>query len=241
MLIISLTGCGLFRTGSCSEYLSKKAFEALSAHADLMIEFVDSDAATHLTPDGYRTHVDNCLTELGRFCKVGEAGNEINGNNWKEGNGKHPHDPSEVVQMVQDAVGACSRAGLKTAVTYYLSTDEEPPMAEWIGRYARGLKSDYALVSYYPNSAKVAFSADQMPGLFREFADAVSAGEIGWGEYGTEGKYQNVLQDGRDLIRHVEGDYWLVLSTINRYAGFGGYWDWGTKEYTDEILQEVWR
>jgi hypothetical protein len=215
------------------------AFKALAEHADLMIEFVDSDAAKHLTPDDYRGHVNECLGALGRYCKVGEAGNEINGDNWKHG--RHPHDPREVVQMVQDTIAACTGAGLKTAVTYYLSTDEKPPMSEWIKQYALSLRSDYALVSYYPNSARSSFTPEQIHGIFSEFADAVSAPVIGWGEYGTEGKYHNVPKDGRNLVRQVEQEYWKSLSGIRGYGGFGGYWDWGTQDYMDEILRDVWR
>lgn len=218
------------------------AFKALSAHADLMIEFVDSDAAARLTADDYRKHVNKCVdSELRQYCKVGEAGNEINGGNWKKKGAKHPHKPREVVQMVQSALDACARVKLPAAVTYYLSTDEKPPMSEWIKTYASGLKSEYAIVSYYPNSAPDAFTPEQMPGIFSEFREAVSAPVIGWGEYGIEGEFGNVPEDGRSLVRQVERDYWRSLSSIRGYAGLGGYWDWGTQEYMDEILREVWR
>jgi hypothetical protein len=221
----------------------KEAFDALHTHADLMIEFVDSAAATHLTPDKYRKHVEACLRELRKYCAVGEAGNEINGNNWKDGEGKHPHAPREVVRMVQSALKVCDEAKpkLPTAITYYLSTDEKPPMTEWIKTYASGLMSEYALISYYPNSADDAFTPEQMPGIFSEFRGAVSAPVIGWGEYGTEGDFSNVPKDGRNLVRQVEQDFWRALSSIRGYAGLGGYWDWGTQEYMDEVLQDVWR
>src|SRR2546423_476354 len=56
------------------------AFKALSEVADIMIEFVDSDAMKHFTPELYGDHVGNCLRTLGAYCKVAEAGNEVNGN-----------------------------------------------------------------------------------------------------------------------------------------------------------------
>jgi hypothetical protein len=219
----------------------EKTFQMLSEHADLMIEFVDSDAARHLTETQYEAHVQACLEVLGQYCKIGEAGNEINGGNWNDEEGEHPHPPEEVVQMVRGAVVACGNAGLTAAITYYLSTDEQPPMLEWMDRYATDLRADYALISHYPNSARVAFTTDQMFEIFRKFSGIAHATIIGWGEYGTEGKFKNIPKDGKDIVRTVEQEYWQRFAQIPKYAGLGGYWDWKTETYIDEILQQAWQ
>lgn len=218
------------------------AFITLKQHADLMIEFVDSDAAATLTEAEYFAHVTKCLEVLGRHCTVAEAGNEINGANWlKHGSKhKHPHPADEVVRMVGKAVDAAHRAGLITAVTYYLSTDEQPAMLKWMRQYAPNLESDYGLISYYPNSAKVAFTRDELLQAFNGFAGEVKAAHVGWGEYGLDGEFHNE-SSAKDLVRKVEDEFWPSFSAIPKYEGFGGFWEWQTHAEVDEVLNRAWK
>jgi hypothetical protein len=143
--------------------------------------------------------------------------------------------------MVRGALDACARAKLPAAVTYYLSTDEKPPMNVWIARYAAGLKSEYALVSHYPNSAQELIAPDEMVKVFTRFAREVDAPIIGWGEYGTEGCFKHPEITEETIIRQVEHDYWLRLRGVRKYAGLGGYWDWEKNEQLDKVFRDVWR
>jgi hypothetical protein len=220
----------------------EEAFRTLAGYSDLTIEFVDSDAAKHLTALAYQRHVEDGVAILGSYCTAAEVGNEVNCSNWTHG--PHPHPPEEVVQMVQNALDVCARVRLATAITYYLSTDEKPHMVEWIKRYASGLNSQYALVSHYPNSAPIPFVDEEILRVFAEFADSVHAPVIGWGEYGIEGEHTNVGKDlpaRAALIRQVERDYWQALAGIPRYSGFGGYWDCKSDEALANVFKEVWK
>lgn len=217
------------------------AFVALKEHADLMIEFVDSDAAARITEAEYAAHVTKCLAVLGRHCTVAEAGNEINGANWTKHDRKHkhPHPPAEVVQMVGKAVEAAHHFPLITAVTYYLSTDEQPPMLEWMRQYALNLKSDYGLISYYPNSAEVAFTRDELFQAFTDFGREVKAAQVGWGEYGLNGKFPHE-SSAKDLVSRIEEEFWPSFSAIPKYEGFGGFWEWQTHSEVDQVLKHAW-
>jgi hypothetical protein len=218
------------------------SFIELKKHADLMIEFVDSDAAAYLSATEYASHVRKCLEILGPHCKVAEAGNEINGENWrKTDDGRtHPHAPEEIVSMVSDAVTASKHYGLKTAITYYLSTDETPPMLAWMRQYGNTLSSDYGLISYYPNSAEIALTPDEIFEAFSEFSRTVQAAQIGWGEYGLTGDYRNV-RHAQDIVRQVEKEFWPRFSGIPNYQGFGGFWEWEEHAEVDSVLSDAWR
>jgi hypothetical protein len=207
------------------------AFRALSDVADIMIEFVDSQSMRHFTPASFESHVRNCLAVLGAFCKIGEAGNEVNGN-WL---GDH------TAEKVQRGLAACSDYGLITAVTYYLSADDVDQMFSWIDN--NRMSSAYALISYYPNTTPGG-SIDPVS-VFTRFAQKFSREtKIGWGEYGTEnanGKNPHSMAEREVLIRNVEKDWWNLISpAINNYVGLGGYWDWGTDTALDHLFQEVW-
>jgi hypothetical protein len=112
------------------------AFRALSEVADIMIEFVDSQSMKHFTPASFEAHVRQGLSVLGSFCKIGEGGNEVNGD-WLGDN---------TAEKVRRGLAACNDYGLTTAVTYYLSADNEDQMFQWID--ANRLRSAYALISY---------------------------------------------------------------------------------------------
>lgn len=207
------------------------AFRALSAVADIMIEFVDSQSMKHFTPASFEAHVRNCLSVLGTFCKVGEAGNEVNGN-WL---GNHTAD------KVRRALDVCKEHGLTTAVTYYLSADDESQMFGWIDE--NRLSSAYALISHYPNTTP-GVTIDPKS-VFARFAEKFSEPTlIGWSEYGTEdadGKNPSTMNERAALIREVESDWWNKISpSISNYVGLGGYWDWGTDTELDEVFKEVW-
>jgi hypothetical protein len=209
-----------------------EAFKTLSEVSDIMIEFVDSDAMKHLSPDSFEAHVNNCLRVLKPYCAAAEAGNEVNGD-WL---GDH------TTEKVVRALSACQNAQLPAAVTYYLSADNERQMFEWIDQHP--LKSDYALISHYPNTT---------PGvkikpidIFREFAKRFPAPAlVGWGEYGTQdgdGNNSAGLDERAALIREIEQNDWQMIEpAVANYAGFGGYWDWGTDKELDKEFKEVWK
>lgn len=207
------------------------AFAALSEAADIMIEFVDSDAMKHLSPDSFEHHVRECLSVLGPHCKVGEAGNEVNGD-WLGGH---------TAEKVRRAIAACTDHGLPAAVTYYLSADDPQQMFDWIGD--NPLSSRYALISHYPNTtpgAQVDFKS-----VFEQFAGNFPADTIlGWGEYGTEdadGRNTAPTSEREALIREVEQVSWRrIAPAIGNYAGLGGYWDWGTDTDLDRVFLDVW-
>lgn len=206
------------------------AFDALSQVADLMIEFVDSSAMKHFSARSYERHVNDCLDALGRFCKAAEAGNEVNGN-WLGRN---------TASKVRRALAACEKRGITTAVTYYLSADDPGQMFEWIRK--NPLRSDYALISYYPNTTP---GSQIDPGeIYSKFAEAFHGLPVGWGEYGTQdadGKNTAPLPDRAALVRKIEKEYWELLApAFANYAGFGGYWDWETDAGLDAVFNEVW-
>lgn len=218
-----------------NDYLD--VFRDISAVSDIMIEFVDSDAMKHFSPDSYGRHVGKCLEVLGRYCKIGEAGNEVNGS-WltKEG------ETDTTAEKVRRALTACNDAGLPTAVTYYLSADEPRQMFDWID--ANPLTSNYALISYYKNSSP-GFSIDPVA-IFEEFGAKFRPPYIvGWGEYGTQkanGKNPFGKKERIKMIEFFEHECWNKISPkVDNYAGFGGYWDWAEDEFTDETFKTEWR
>jgi hypothetical protein len=209
-----------------------EAFQTLSEVSDIMIEFVDSDAMKNFTPDSYKEHVKNCVRILGSYCKVAEAGNEVNGN-WLG---------TQTAEKIQLALEVCHGAALPTAVTYYLSADEPSQMFGWIDQYR--LDSKYALISYYPNTSP-GYEIEPKS-IFSQFARKFSSSTIlGWGEYGTQdanGKNKAPMKDRAVLIRKVEKQWWELISPdISNYAGLGGYWDWGTDRDLDQVFKEVWK
>jgi hypothetical protein len=196
-----------------------------------MIEFVDSQSMKHFTPASFESHVRNCLAILGAFCKIGEAGNEVNGD-WL---GDH------TAEKVRRGLAACNDFGLTAAVTYYLSADDEDQMFEWVDE--NRLTSGYALISYYPNTTPGRTIDPRQ--IFTRFAQKFSnETKIGWGEYGTEdanGKNPHSTAEREALIRNVETVWWRSISpVINNYVGLGGYWDWGTDTKLDRVFKEVW-
>ena len=231
----------------------RKTFQELSKHASIMISCVDSDAAMNLTEESYKRNYQDCIDVLGSHCEVVETGNEINCSNWLEDENRekpHSHPPDEVVRMVKSALEVCAQANdrrhlhLRTAITYYLGGDEEPPhtLHDWLVEHAQKMPSDHALISHYPNSTdrQHVISSDEIVRRFKEFSDKVPAASIGWGEYGTEGEYPNVMGE-ETIIRRFEGDFWKTLSAIPKFDGFGGYWDWQRHERTDRVFQELWQ
>ena len=206
------------------------AFRALSAVADVMIQFADSSAMKHFTPRSFDHHVKECLSVLGSFCKSAEAGNEVNGN-WLG---------DRTAEKVQRALTACSHTNLHTVVTYYLSADQPRQMFDWIARHP--LRSNYALISHYPNTTPDS-SADPL-NVFAEFSRAFPNSTVGWGEYGTEDADDNntaSMDERARLVRLVEREWWeLIAPRVGNYAGLGGYWDWATDSALDQTFGEVW-
>lgn len=208
------------------------AFKELSKVADIMIEFVDSNAMKHFTPSSFEKHVKNCLQVLGAYCKAAEAGNEVNGD-WLG---------DQTAEKVRLAISACQASGVPAAVTYYLSADDQQQMYDWIDN--NPLSSTYALISHYPNTTP-GVKADPKS-VFVEFAKKFPATtRIGWGEYGTEdaeGNNTAPMSEREALIREVEQNSWASVSPIiSNYVGLGGYWDWGTDSALDKVFDEVWR
>jgi hypothetical protein len=211
-------------------------FEAISKVADIMIEFVDSDAMKNFSVDEYEVHVKKCLDELGEFCSLAEAGNEVNGN-WLA-NSTDP--PSITYDKVKKALSACS-GHLPAAVTYYLSADDPRQMFEWINRYP--LESSHVLISHYPNTTPD--SVIDPLSVFTEVSESFPTSSIGWGEYGTEDADNNnhaSTKDRKKMIRFVESDCWSTVSQqLNAYVGGGGYWDWRTDRFSDSVLKDIWK
>jgi hypothetical protein len=207
------------------------AFKALSAVADIMIECVDSQHMRHFTPSSYKEHVHHCLHVLGRYCKLVEAGNEVNGN-WLG---------SQTAEKVRFALEECQGVKLPAAVTYYLSADEPDQMFEWIDN--NPLSSKYALISHYPNTTPD-YKIDPKSILSRFARKFSTATTLGWGEYGTEDqndKNNAPMSERAALIRQVEQHWWELISPLlSNYAGLGGYWDWGTDKELDKVFKEVW-
>jgi hypothetical protein len=139
-------------------------------------------------------------------------------------------------------LAACNDYGLATAVSYYLSADDQDQMFSWIDE--NRLKSAYALISHYPNTTPDN-TIDPLS-VFSRFAYEFSNDiKLGWGEYGTEnanGKNPHPMREREALILKVEIDWWHSISAaIDNYVGLGGYWDWGTDTVLDDVFKEVWR
>ena len=174
---------------------------------------------------------------LGRYCKIGEAGNEINGD-WLT----NPGETDRTAEKVRLALTACNEARLPTAVTYYLSADEPRQMFDWI--HANPLTSNYALISHYKNTSP-GFSIDPVA-IFEEFGGIFrSPCVVGWGEYGTQnanGKNPFGKEDRIKMIQFFEHDCWNNISPkVENYVGFGGYWDWAEDDFTDETFKTEWK
>jgi hypothetical protein len=227
-------------TGDMTEPVEyRKAFDTLAGRADLLIEFADSEAMAKLPPERYRKHVEHCIAVLGEYSAIGEAGNEINSDNWHKPGSPHPHPYEAVAPMVQSGLEACASAHLPTAITYYLGVNQKYAMNEWIEKFASKLESDFALVSHYPNSGS--FTDKEMRKTWAEFAERAHAPVIGWGEYGTQDAAgAQHPKDAKKIVQLVEGHYWEMLGRLGKYAGFGGYWDWTTDSEIDAELKALW-
>lgn len=207
------------------------AFRALSEVADVMIQFVDSSAMMHFSPGSLEEHVEKCLDTLGNFCRVAEAGNEVNGD-WLG---------TDTAAKVERALKVCKRRNLMAAVTYYLSADEPQQMFKWIDD--NPLASELTLISYYPNSTP-GIQVDPAE-VFAKFADRFPESMIGWGEYGTQNadsENKAPMRERAAFVRKFEREYWDMLAPLfSNYAGFGGYWDWQTDRKLDGVFAEVWK
>ena len=74
---------------------------------------------------------------------------------------------------------------------------------------------------------------------FNDFAGQVKASQIGWGEYGLTGDFSHE-SSAKDLVRKVEEEFWPGFSTIPKYQGFGGFWEWQKHSNVDEVLRDAW-
>lgn len=204
------------------------ACRALSEFAVLMIQPVDSSAMAALTVEQYVLRFLHAVKYLGKYARIFECGNEINGSWCGE----------DVALKVSGAMNVTPN--FERAITYYYDGDAPDQMREWAITHPIQ-RPDLLLVSVYPNSSA------ELPSLGNAFYELIEIGggkiPVGLGEYGTEDADGNpsTMMERASLVDEYE-TYDVPVEQQSLYTGGGFYWD--AAEDLPELLttfHRVWK
>lgn len=222
----------------------EKAVEALTPHADIMIQVLDSTELSHYSVEWIADRTRAAMAAFGDDVDIWEIGNELNGS-WA---GISPTQINKKARAAYDVVRA---GGGKTAITFNYWSSSDCYSQPWEATLSYARRSaltfadvDYVFLSVYETVCVPSQhpSAADLASMLNDLGEMYPSSYLGIGEVGAQGVADGLSSDPsmvekERLARYYYGLHDALVTQVGpRYVG--GYFWWYFREDVIDAPEE---